>query len=401
MSGPMSALQMAVRSILGNRLRSVLTSLGIIIGVSSVIILTALGEGSSRKIQAEVEKLGSNQLTVTPQMGSTSTLTLRDATEIQQQLASQVVAVSPTIQSNQKVRNGEKNVSATVIGGWPELQALKNITLQSGRFFTAEDNEGRRRVAVLGLNVARKLFGMKNALGERVKIAGISFEVIGTLPDQGGDGFFSMNDQVLVPIETYQQRLGRSSEARRDGVDSITVQGKDRGTLKQLEVQLKQVVRSSHTLEVEEDDDFSIFNQADALATFNQVNRSLMLLLVGIASISLLVGGIGIMNIMLVSVTERTREIGLRKAIGATPASIQLQFTIEAVVLSLSGGALGILVGLLGTWIAHQFAGSPVFVTWWSVAVSFLFSLVVGVLFGFLPAARAASLDPVQALRYE
>ena len=396
-----SALQMAVRSILGNRLRSLLTSLGIIIGVSSVIILTALGEGSTRKIQAEIEKMGSNQLTLSPVLGSTSTLTLRDARAIQEQLKDQILAVSPGMQSSQKVRSGKKNVSATVVGGWSDLQTIKNITLQSGRFFSPDDSENRRRVAVLGLNVARRLFGQQSPIGERIKIAGISFEVIGTLPDRGGNDLFSMNDQVMIPIETYLQRLGRSSESRKDGVDSIVLQGKDRSTLKQLELKLKGVMRSSHELTVDENDDFSIFNQADALATFNQVNRSLMLLLVGIASISLLVGGIGIMNIMLVSVTERTREIGLRKAIGATPGSIQLQFTIEAVVLSVAGGGVGILLGLLGTMVAHQFAGAPVFVTPWSVLVSFLFSLVVGVLFGFLPAARAALLDPVQALRYE
>lgn len=397
----MSALQMALRSILGNRLRSFLTSLGIIIGVASVIILTALGEGSAGKIREDLEKMGTNQLTVSAAMGTSNTLTLTDAKAIQQQLQAQLVAVSPTIQSEQTARNGEQHASVSVRGTWAEMKTLENITLQSGRFFTPVENEARDRVAVLGLNVVQRLFGDQNPIGEHIKIAGIRFEVIGTLPDRGGNEVFSMNDQVLIPIETYLQRLGRTSPSNQDGVDGIVIQGKDQSTLKDLELALKQVLRSSHALSVDAKDDFSIFNQADAIATFNQVNRSLMLLMLGIASISLLVGGIGIMNIMLVSVTERTREIGLRKAIGATPAAIQLQFTIEAMVLSLSGGGMGLLVGFLGVWISQQWVGAPADITPWSVWASVLVSLVVGVVFGFLPAARAAALDPIQALRYE
>jgi putative ABC transport system permease protein len=404
-------VQIAWRAILGNPLRSSLTALGVIIGVASVIALTAIGAGSTANITKSLQSLGTNLLTVGsgnssqqrggPQGlvrgGGPPTLTLEDATIIRG--LADVSGVAPTLQRNAQAKAGSVNINATVIGTWPDYAAVRNAAVAEGSFISQEDLSGRKRVAVIGYQVAQDLFAQA-ALGQRIRIGGISFTVIGVLPDKGNSGFSSPNSQIIVPLSTYMQRLGRS-DAGAVRVQSIAVQATSKDRLETL----KNSITDALAIERKQTDpavyDFNVQNQADALASVNQITQILTLVLGGIAAISLIVGGIGIMNIMLVSVTERTREIGIRKALGAKPKDILTQFLIEAFVLSIGGGIIGIVLGfaiaLLGgqaIQIAPVFSSGP-------VILAFGFSAAVGIFFGFYPALRAARLDPVESLRYE
>ncbi|GIW30432.1 MAG: ABC transporter permease [Meiothermus sp.] len=405
--------RIAWRAILGNPLRSVLTTLGVIIGVAAVVALTMVGQGSTANITRSLQSLGTNLITIGSntggrgggfglvRFGGPQTITLADAEAVQSAFAGRIVGIAPTLQSNQQVKVGANNLNVTVIGTWPDYASVRNAQPASGSFFNETDLQSRRRVAVIGYGIAQDLFGGQDPLGQRIRIAGISFTVVGVLPDKGDSGFASPNYQVMVPLSTYLQRLARSSSTGEPRVNAIYVQAPDKDSLSRLQQELTDFMAQRRKVTDPSEYDFSVQNQADALASVNQVTQTMTLFLGGVAGISLLVGGIGIMNIMLVSVTERTREIGIRKALGAKPRDILTQFLVESVVLSVGGGILGILLGLaMAGSVGQLLRVTPVFDPF-SMVLAFLFSVAVGVFFGFYPASRAARLDPVESLRYE
>lgn len=409
---PGQVFSIAWRAIIGNPMRSILTTLGVIIGVAAVVALTMVGQGSTANITKSLQSLGTNLLTISSnrfggpggglvRTGGGQTITLKDAEAVQEQFASQVGGVAPASQSSRQVKAGANNTNATIIGTWPDYAVVRNAQPEKGAFFTANDNQSRKRVAVIGYQIAQDLFDTGDPLGQRIKIAGVSFTVVGVLPDKGDAGFANPNSQIIVPLNTYLQRLNRDSRTGEPTVNQVYVQGLNKDNLKKLQNDISDLLALRHKKTDPTDYDFSVQNQADALASVNQVTQTLTLFLGGVAGISLLVGGIGIMNIMLVSVTERTREIGIRKALGAKPRDILTQFLVESTVLSVGGGLLGIAIGLaLAQSVGKLLKITPIFAPG-SMVLAFIFSVAVGVFFGYYPALRAARLDPVESLRYE
>jgi len=402
-------LRVAMRAIRANTMRAVLTMLGVIIGVGAVVAMMALGAGARASVAAQVQNLGSNLLAVIPGsigiggvqqgLGAQQSLTWEDGQAIAAGVP-EVEAVEAEFGRTAQVVSVGVNTATQVIGVSPDYQEVRNHYVVRGGFFTDVDMRSRARVAVLGPNVVQTLFGSNDVdpVGARIRINRVTFTVIGVLESKGASGFggFSRDDVVLIPLSTAQKRLF--------GVDYVrTIYAKVRSAeeMDTAQTGIEQLLRARHRIGRGADDDFRIFNQADVLGALEGVTRTMTLLLGGIAAVSLIVGGIGIMNIMLVSVTERTREIGLRKAVGATPADILLQFLVEAVLLSLSGGVLGIGVGIAGARLLTQFSGWATQMSVQAVLLAFSFSVAVGVFFGYYPARRAAALDPIVALRYE
>ncbi|WP_425147530.1 ABC transporter permease [Deinococcus sp.] len=410
--GLVGAVRIAWRAIVATPLRSVLTALGVIIGVAAVIALTAIGSGSTAGITKNLESLGTNLLTVgsvRPSFGSggslvrsgpRQTVTLKDAEAIAALGSPRIAGVAATAQSSVQAKYGSTNTQVTVLGTWPAYQTVRNSPPASGSYFSDADVKGRKRVAVIGYQVAQDLFGVSDPLGQKLRLSSVTFTVVGVLPDKGASGFASPNSQVLIPLSTYQQRFSNSRSNGLPTVNSVYVQAKTAADLTPLQEELTALMETRHKISDASSDDFQIQNQADALASLSSVTTTLTLLVGAIAGISLLVGGIGIMNIMLVSVTERTREIGVRKALGARPRDILTQFLVEAFVLSVGGGVIGVALGVGAAFLGNLAGIGPVFspVT---IGVAFLFSALVGIFFGYYPAAQAAKLDPVDSLRYE
>jgi putative ABC transport system permease protein len=381
--------------------------------VAAVIALTSLGTGATSGITKQLEGLGTNLLTVGSGAGGRGgppglirqsreqTITLRDVEAIQA-LGADIVGVAPTIQTNTQAKAGGINMSGTVIGTWPDYAVVRNSSTASGTWFTTEDVKGRKRVAVVGYQIKTDLFPNSDPIGQKFKINGVSFTILGVLPDKGNSGFGNPNGNIFVPLSTYQQRLGRQDNSSgQPTVQSVSVQARDKDMLKATQNKITDLLATRHKKEDPADYDFNVSNQADALSSVNQITTILTLFLGGVAGISLLVGGIGIMNIMLVSVTERTREIGIRKALGAKPRDILLQFLVEAFVLSVGGGIIGILIGLTLAFGAGSAIQITPVVSISSVLLAFGFSAAVGIFFGYYPALQAAKLDPVESLRYE
>ena len=393
----------ALSAIRANKMRSFLTMLGVIIGIAAVITMVALGEGAQRQVEGQLASLGANVLTVRPgqQMfggidRGENRMTQDDATALLTDSRT-IRAVSPEMQRRQQVAFEGANASNTVLGIWPAYFEIQNHELARGRLFSVGEERGRRRVAVLGARVGERLNIPTDALlGRTLRIRGIPFEVIGILAEKGEQGWMNPDETIYVPLSTAQFRLFGDER-----VSSILVQATSESAMDPAVAEIDSKLRRQHRIQPGEPSDFTVRNQTTLLSTLSEATQTFTMLLAGIAAISLLVGGIGIMNIMLVSVTERTREIGVRKALGARRRDIMLQFLVEALVLCLAGGALGIALGVGAARMTEKLLSWNVAVAPAAVILAFAFAGGVGVFFGIWPARRAASLDPIIALRYE
>jgi putative ABC transport system permease protein len=400
-------LRIAWSGITANKLRSGLTILGMTIGVASVIVLIAVGNGSSKAIQSRIQSLGTNVLVVMPSGGfrggaraSTTTsvsLTKQDAEALQNpSLAPDIKTASPVVNASsvQLVYNGSSYEPSSFVGTTPSYLTAHTYTVAEGSAFTSADVSQHKHVAVIGQTVLQELFAGQSAVGANIKVNGSNFEVVGVLASKGTNGATNEDDVVMAPITTVQDALTGPG-----AIDSITVEGKSESTLNTAEAEATQIIEERHKITDTAEPGFSVLNQGSLLETSSSTSSVFTTLLGEVAAISLLVGGIGVMNIMLVSVTERTREIGIRKAIGARRSDILTQFLTEAVLVSLIGGFTGVFVGVLGS--QFEIAGVHPEVATYSIFLAFGAAALSGLFFGTYPAARAASLRPIEALRFE
>ena len=388
----------SLRSIMRNRVRSLLTSLGIIIGVCSVIVMVAVGEGSQAQIARQISSMGTNLVIVMPPRGpnQANRITRADVARLKAEVST-VSSVSGEVRMTTKVIGGSGYRSTTIEGVEPGFLSIRQWGVKDGEFFTEADLKSRAKVAVVGQTVATKLFGDASPIGETLRVQATPFRIIGVMAPRGSSGMGDdQDDCVIVPLDTAVTRLQKDrhlsgvllSAARSDLMDTA-------------QKEIEQVMRESHRLSAGDTADFDVMNQAEIIKTASQTSKTLTTLLAAIAGVSLLVGGIGIMNIMLVSVTERTREIGIRMSVGARRRDILLQFLTESVILSLMGGAIGIALAVGVAWFVQSFMGTPAIIEPGIVIESAGFAAAVGVFFGFYPARKAARLYPIDALRYE
>ena len=403
-----STVKMAIISLKINKMRSMLTSLGIIIGVSAVIIMLAVGTGASLKVQKDMESMGSNILTIRSASaksggvrmgaGTRPTLTLKDAQAIKKQ-ARGISAVASVSTEGKQLTYGNQNWSTTVYGTEPEYFYIKNYEVESGRGFVQEDLKNSAKVAVIGSSVATELFGDLDPINKVMRVGGIPFKIIGTLKTKGSMGPMDQDDLIFIPITTAQKRV--FGTAFPGTVSMIVVKGTNPEDVSLAEQDINELITLRHRIGKNQDKDFEIRNSAEFQERMQSTVQTFAILLASIASVSLLVGGIGIMNIMLVSVTERTKEIGIRMAIGAKPSDIRIQFLIESFLLSVIGGLVGVFVGVFGAQIIQMTGVMNVSVSMFSIFLSLGFSGFIGVLFGYYPAYKASLLNPIDALRYE
>lgn len=398
-------LRQAGAAMITHKVRSFLSILGILIGVGAVIAMLAVGQGAKDSIEKELASLGSNLLIIRPgsakvhgvamEAGSVARFTFKDITAIEK-LTDTVARVSPSVTGSGQLVYGNKNWNTQVEGVGTSYAAIRSLTPEVGRFFNEQEVKAREKVAVLGTTVVKELFGGADPVGEKIKINLINFRVIGILPAKGGGSFRDQDDIVLIPVTTAMYRV-----FGKDYINTIYVEAGAPDVLEEAQDSISSLIIKTHRLGKNREDAFQIRNMAEMKKAMENTAQTMSLLLGSIAAISLLVGGIGIMNIMLVSVTERTREIGLRKAIGANQKDIMVQFLIEAVLMSLIGGASGILLGVGTAALINLLAGWSVRIMPASVALATAFSLAIGILFGLWPAKKAAELNPIEALRYE
>ena len=408
----LSALRSAWRALAANTLRSILTMLGIIIGVAAVITMIAVGRGATERVQAQMKGLGSNIMLVLP--GGVSQAGVRLGAQTRQRLTEEdalaialevpeVQVAAPTSRTTGQLVAGNINWGTNIFGVTNEYLEARDWGLASGRMFDAAELSGSAKVAWIGATAARELFGDEDPLEQVVRVRGVPMKVVGVLLPKGQNSNGQDQDDVLmIPISTLRNRIwGGDATSRLKRVWSISVKVREGQDMKVAEEGIKDLLRQRFKVQPGAEDPFTVRNLTEILQAQEEASRVMTLLLAAVAGISLVIGGIGIMNIMLVSVTERTREIGLRMAVGARPRDILNQFLIEAVTLSLVGGAIGVLLGAVSTWAVGNFAGWQVSMTLGSIALAAGFSAVVGVFFGFYPARRASRLLPIQALRYE
>ncbi len=409
-------VRVALDGLLANKLRSTLTMLGVIIGVSAVIALMSIGAGVQRTVTEQISSIGTNMLIVMP--GSTGPvggsasgghgwITTKDVGALEQYLnPADIALVVPAYTVNGQIKSGDTNFSVSAVGTTPDYQTLYNLELTSGAFIT--DQDAGKKVAVLGANVANELFGDFDPVGLKLKFNSVatgqttSLTIIGVLAAQGGSMFASTDDSIIVPLGTAQTKLASARNPLGELiVNRVDIMATSEATVTAAQTQIEDVLRAQHQLGPQDDNDFNIVNQAEMLSAATTVTDTVTLFLGAVAGISLLVGGIGIMNIMLVSVTERTREIGLRKAIGARRSDILFQFLMEAMILSLLGGTVGIVIGIGMGQLVNLTGLVSAVVTVGSVALAVGFSAAIGLFFGIYPANQAAKLSPIEALRYE
>lgn len=398
--------RIALDSLLRHKTRALLTMLGIIIGVGAVVAMVAVGQGATAQVEAQISSLGANVLMIFPGStqqggvrsgaGAGTTLTLDDIDAIRER-ATAVKAITPNARANRQIIVGNLNWFTEVQGGNPEYFQIRDRTISSGEIYTEQDERSANKVCVLGKTVVDNLFPGQDPVGQTIRIQKIPFKVVGTLTARGQTGMGQDQDDIIIaPFSTVQRKLLNANYVRMALVSAVS---KER--MSEAESQIKEILRERHRIQSGEDDDFTIRSQSDIAQAVGSTSRVMTILLGSIASVSLLVGGIGIMNIMLVSVTERTREIGVRMSIGARRRDILQQFLVESVMLSLTGGVIGVLMGLLASTIISKVAGWATLVSPVSVAVAFFFSGAVGIFFGFYPARKASTLNPIEALRYE
>lgn len=401
------SFMMALTSLYANKMRSLLTMLGIIIGVGAVIALVSVGMGVRSNVTSSIASLGSNMLIISPgasnkggvrgAAGSRQTLKYDDAKAIKSKVKD-IDYVSPTVQTSYQIVYGNQNWNTTVEGVTPEFMSIRSLSVSNGSFISTNDLEKRNRVAVIGTTVAENLFDEKNPVGQNIRINNQPYKIIGLLTSKGQSSMGQdQDDMIYVPLTTAMERMLGITY-----VQSINVQVSDSTKMDQVQENIETLLRQRHHLTAgNKEDDFTVRNLTSLMETVSQSTSMLTLLLGAIAGISLLVGGIGIMNIMMVSVTERTREIGIRKALGATFMNIMTQFLIESMVIGVIGGLIGILVGIGASQLISKFGNFTTVITATPIIVSFAFSVGIGLFFGIYPARKAAKLDPIEALRYE
>lgn len=399
-------LKIAFKALVLNKMRAFLTMLGIIIGVASVIAMLAIGEGSKESIKAQISGMGSNMITIRPgagmqggvrqDPGTMQSLTMADLTFIKKE-SKYTENTSPLVNSSGQAINGAKNWPTTIYGVSPEYLKVRVLTVTQGVMFTNDDVRASGKVAVIGQTVAENLFPDQNPIGKTIRFNSIPFKIIGVLGEKGENTFGQdQDDVVLAPFTAVQKRILAVSY-----LQSIVTSSISEGDADKAVSEVTNILRANHKLGAMAEDDFNVFSQQELITMFSSTSEMLTVLLVAIAGISLLIGGIGIMNIMYVSVKERTREIGLRMAVGGRGSDILLQFLTEAIIISITGGIIGVALGLTSTLGISFFLGWPVSVTLFSIVISFAVCAVTGIFFGWYPAQKAAALDPITALRYE
>jgi putative ABC transport system permease protein len=407
----LASARIAVRALRVNKLRSILTMLGIIIGVAAVIAMVSVGSGAQARIAEQIQSLGSNMLVVLSgsinqggvRMGSGSQLTIteEDAWAIQREVSG-IHAAAPVMRGGGQVVWGNLNWSTSIQGATPEFFEARDWPVVAGQPFGQEAVDGATKVALLGQTVARNLFADQDPVGQVIRIKKVPFTVVGVLDKKGQTTWGQDQDDVIVvPLTTAKRKLLGVSQANARSVNSISVRVREDADIKEAEMQTRELLRQRHRLQPYQDDDFSIRNLAEIAEAQEQSSRVMTILLAAVASVSLFVGGIGIMNIMLVSVTERTREIGLRMAVGARGRDILAQFLVEALTLSMIGGVIGVVVGIIASYTIPYFAGWRTLISAEAIVIAFAFAAAVGIFFGFYPARKAAQLNPIEALRYE
>ncbi|PYT14793.1 MAG: multidrug ABC transporter substrate-binding protein [Acidobacteria bacterium] len=410
MNKVIQSMKIAFRALRVNKLRSALTMLGIIIGVGAVIAMVAVGSGATARIQQQIASIGSNVIIVLSGSintggirmgtGNAQTLTEDDGKAIANECPA-VQATAPSSRGGAQVVYGNNNWGTQILGTTPDYLTIRDIGIQSGQSFTGSDVDAATKVAMVGKTVIDNLFNGADPVGQVIRIKGVPFTVVATLVSKGQSPTGQdQDDLIIIPISTAKRKVIGSSKSNAQAVQQIMVQGRD-GMTKLAEEQVRGLLRQRHKLQPTQDDDFNVRNMEEVFAAQESSAQVMSILLASIASVSLIVGGIGIMNIMLVSVTERTKEIGLRQAVGAKTKDILAQFLVEAVTLSVLGGVIGIALGITASLLISYFAEWSTLVSPGAIVLAFLFSALVGVFFGYYPARKAAFMDPIEALRYE
>jgi putative ABC transport system permease protein len=407
----LSAMRIAFRALKVNKVRSSLTMLGIVIGVAAVIATVAVGSGATQRVQQQIASIGSNLVIIIPgsltssglRMGTGNAVTLSetDAKELIAQCP-EIAVAAPVVRGGAQVVYGDNNWGTIILGTTPAYLTIRDLSVARGAAFSDRDIDSANKVALLGQTVVDNLFGNADPLGQTIRIKHVPFTVVGVLERKGQSPTGQdQDDDILMPISTAKRKVIGSKSANGDAVDGILLQATSMGQIDSAQDAARALLRQRHHLQLAEDDDFSIRNMQEIFAAQETSSRVMSLMLAAVASVSLIVGGIGIMNIMLVSVRERTREIGLRQAVGAKTRDILTQFLVEAITLSLAGGVVGIVVGISASAIVSRLANWQTVIGVGSVLLAVLFSALVGVAFGYYPARKAAYLDPIEALRYE